>query len=87
VIASLLGSRVTDKDRTPVNFTILYGNDDGLFAVNASTGVFFVRESASGQQLDVERKSQYLVVVQAMDPGGLQCSLEVCLVACGLVGL
>ena len=77
VVASLEGSEVTDKDGTLSAYAILYGNDEGLFMVNASTGVVVVSLSSSGFGLDFERKSQYVLVVQATDPGGLDCSVEV----------
>ncbi len=77
VIAFLAGSRVTDKDGTASTYSVLYGNDEELLAMNASTGVLSVSNRSSELVLDFERKSQYLIVVQATDPGGLYCTIEV----------
>ncbi len=76
-VASLAGTRASDKDGTPLAFTILYGNDEGHFVVNSSSGVLAVARPLSGVPMDFERRRQYVIVVQAEDPEGLQCSIEV----------
>jgi hypothetical protein len=77
-VANLTGSRVSDKDGDPLTFFILYGNDEALFTVGPTTGWFTVAPLIpGGLSLDFERKSRYLIVVQASDPGGLSCSVEV----------
>ncbi len=78
IVANLSGTRVSDKDGDVLVYAILYGNDDGLFAVGNASGRVVVGPSpGSGLVLDFERKASYVVVVQASDPGGLQCTAEV----------
>ena len=70
--------KAKDVDGDPLTFFILYGNDEALFTVGPTTGRFTVAPLIpGGLSLDFERKSRYLIVVQASDPGGLSCSVEV----------
>ncbi|MCM3763790.1 cadherin domain-containing protein [Neobacillus niacini] len=54
----------SDADGDILRYQILSGNEDGAFAINASTGEITVADS---HQLDYERKTVYQLRVQALD--------------------
>ena len=61
------GSTDTDGDGKALTYSIIAGNDDGLFALNQSTGVITL---ATGKSLDYEASPSHTLVVQAAESDG-----------------
>lgn len=58
----------SDPDGNPLTYSITAGNTSSAFAINASTGVLTVANSAA---LDYETITQFSLTVRVADPGGL----------------
>ena len=57
----------TDGDGKALTYSIIAGNDNGLFALNQSTGVITL---ATGKSLDYETSPSHTLVVQAAESDG-----------------
>jgi protocadherin-16/23 len=79
-VATLHSGYVSDKDGDLLSFTFLYGNDEALFSLTPSSptanGTLQVGPVPAALPLDFERRTSYLLVVQAADSQGGTCQLE-----------
>ena len=78
------------RDNDTLSYVILYGNDEGTFMIG-SYNLLMVSPplSPTSLTLDYERRTSYLVVIQATDPGLLSCNeqLTVLIPSTVVVGL
>jgi hypothetical protein len=68
-----------DRDNDPLTFTLLYGNDEDSFVIPTTEPPRIsvaAPATPSTLQLDFERRSSYVVVIRAEDPGLLSCNLQ-----------
>jgi hypothetical protein len=65
---------VTEDGRTidAPSYSIVGGNDEGLFEIDVVTGTVSVKASDSGNVVDFERTSEYSLMILVKDGGGLR---------------
>ncbi len=67
--------RAADPDASDtLTYSIISGNTDGLFAIDAGTGVITL---ASGKSLDLESARSHALIVEVRDAGGLSARARI----------